>query len=269
MNLKDSMDPRIEELLPFYALDALNDEERELVESYLAEHPEAREQLNELHSGASALPYGIPPVEPPRRVKQSLMARVNADANARAGSQGRALRPSFRTILGLMKGENILRTFTLGIATLAIVWIMILNGKISQLQTQITGLRETVASQTNSLEQIIANLPPSNVITVSLQGTAVQPRAHGQLIADPKEQSAVLVISGLPKLKANQTYQVWLIAGDKPVSAGLLTVDENGQGVVIVTSGEAISSFQSLGISVEPEGGSEQPTGDIVVLSDI
>jgi anti-sigma-K factor RskA len=269
MSLKDNMDPRIDELLPFYALDALNDEERELVESYLAEHPEAREQLHDLHTGASALPYGISPVEPPRHVKESLMARVDADAKARARSRERASRPSFRSFPGRMKGENILRTFTLGIATLAIVWIMILNGKISQLQTQITGLRETVASQSNSIEQIIANLPPSNVITVSVRGPDVQPRAHGQLIADPKEQSAVLVISGLPKLKANQTYQVWLIAGDKPVSAGLLTVDENGQGVVVVTSEESISSFQSLGISVEPEGGSDQPTGDIVVLSDI
>ena len=272
MSLKDSMDPRIEELLPFYALDALNDEERELVEAYLAEHPEAREQLNELHSGASALPYGIAPVEPPRHVKQSLMARVNADAKARVRSQERASRPTLRSLFALMKGENILRTFTLGIATLAIVWIMILNGKISQLQSEISGLHDTLAAQSNSIEKIIANLPkspPSNVITVSLKGTDVQPRAHGQLIADPKEQSAVLVIAGLPKLKANQTYQVWLIDGNTPVSAGLLTVDENGQGVVIVTSEESISSFQSLGISVEPDGGSKQPTGDIVVLSDI
>ena len=36
------MDKDIEELLPFYALDALTDEERELVETYLAEHPEDR-----------------------------------------------------------------------------------------------------------------------------------------------------------------------------------------------------------------------------------
>src|SRR5512138_2587199 len=84
MSLKDNMDPRIEELLPFYALDALTDEERELVEAYLAEHPEAREQIADLHSGASALPYGIAPVEPPRQVKESLMARVNADATAQA-----------------------------------------------------------------------------------------------------------------------------------------------------------------------------------------
>ena len=155
---------------------------------------------------------------------------------------------------------------------MAIVWVIILNTQISQLQNEISGLHDTLASQSNSLEQIIANLPqspPSNVITVSVKGTDVQPHAHGQLIADPKEQSAVLVISGLPKLEANKTYQVWLIEGDKPVSAGLLTVDENGQGVVIVTSEEAISSFKALAISIEPEGGSPQPTGDIVVSSDI
>ena len=50
---------------------------------------------------------------------------------------------------------------------------------------------------------------------------------------------------------------------------GPLTVDANGQGVLIITSEEAIGSFNSLGISVEPEGGSTQPTGDIVVLSDL
>ena len=72
MSLKDSMDPRIEELLPFYALDALTDEERELVDSYLAEHPEAREQMKDLHAGASVLPYGISPVEPPRRSRNPL-----------------------------------------------------------------------------------------------------------------------------------------------------------------------------------------------------
>ena len=49
---------RIEELLPFYALDALSDEERELVEAYLAEHPEVRAQMGELQSVAEALPYG-------------------------------------------------------------------------------------------------------------------------------------------------------------------------------------------------------------------
>ena len=133
------------------------------------------------------------------------------------------------------------------------------------------GLHATLAKQADTLEQILVNLPksPSNVITVSISGTNVQPSAHGQLIADPKEESAVLIISGLPKLEVNKTYQVWLGSGGTMVSAGLLSIDANGQGVVVVTSNESIGSFNKLGISVEPEGGSPQPTGDIVVLSDI
>jgi anti-sigma-K factor RskA len=78
----------------------------------------------------------------------------------------------------------------------------------------------------------------------------------------------VVVISGLPPLEPGQTYQVWLI-GDAPVSAGLLTVDEKGQSVLIITSEEAIGSFNSLGISIEPEGGSMEPSDQIVILSDI
>lgn len=269
MSLKDSMDPRIEELLPFYALDALTDEERELVESYLADHPEAREQMNDLHSGASALPYGILPVEPPRQVKEALMARVNADAEARVRSSAKTShQPSRRGI----RFDNLFQMFSLGAAAVAIIWVIVLNAQVSRLQNEIAGLHDTLAAQSNSLEQIIANLPkspPSNVITVSLKGTNVQPDAHGQLIADPKEQSAVLVISGLPKLEPNRTYQVWLISGGGPVSAGLLSIDENGQGVVIVTSNESIGSFKSLAISVEPQGGSPLPTGDIVVSNDL
>jgi len=89
------------------------------------------------------------------------------------------------------------------------------------------------------------------------------------LIANPTSRSAVLVIAGLPELAPGQTYQVWLIDSGGPKSAGLLSVDSKGQAVLILTSDEAIGSFKSLGISVEPDGGSQQPTGEIVVLSDL
>lgn len=268
MSLKDNMDPRIEELLPFYVLDALTEEEKELVESYLAKHPEARAQMHELQSGASAVPHSVTPVEPPRHVKEALMERVAADVQSRQRSSARV--PAEPARRGL-RFENLFRALSLGAAALAVIWAFVLNAQVARLQDQITGLNEQVAAQSQSIDQIIANLPPSSqsdVITVSLKGTEARPQAQGQLIADPNDQSAVLVISGLPPLEPGQTYQVWLI-GDAPVSAGLLTVDENGQSVLIITSQEAIGAFNSLGISIEPEGGSEQPTGEIVVLSEL
>lgn len=274
MSLKVDMDPRIEELLPFYVLDALTDDEKELVESYLAEHPEARPQVEELESGASALPNAVSPVEPPAYVKKSLMRRVAADTGARQASSRRetaSVRGPREPVRRGIQLEVIFRVLSLGAAAIAIVWAFALNAQVGRLQSEIAALNDQVAAQSDSLDQIISNLNQSNlsdVVTVSLKGTDVQPGAQGQLIADPKETSAVLVISGLPPLEPGKTYQVWLI-GDAPVSAGLLTVDENGQSVLIVTSQESIGSFNALGISIEPEGGSDQPTGEIVVLSEL
>src|SRR5215216_2923587 len=267
------MDKQIEELLSFYALDALNDEEKELVEAYLKEHPEARPQVEEMGNAVSALAYAVPPVDPSPRSKEALMRRVAADQ--RAASVTRNQHSQSREL----KAGNIFQVFSMAVAIVAIVWAVILNTQLGQLRNEVLTLRNAIVAQASSLEQINqsvdqinAKLPqeiPSAVLTISLKGTDVQPQAQGQLIVDPNSESAVLVIAGLDQLEAGKTYQVWLIDGGTPVSAGLLTVDENGQGVFIVTSEEAIGSFNALGISIEPEGGSPQPTGDIVVLSEL
>ena len=289
------MDKHIEELLPFYALGALNEEEHDLVDAYLKEHPEARQQVEEMGSAVSALPYSVPPVEPSPRSKDTLMKRVTGDQRAASSTRSQPSRPR-----GLRLG-NIFQAFSMGVAIVAIVWAVVLNTQLAQLRNEVLTLRNAIVAQANSLEQINvlrnevstlrkavvaqansleqinqsvdqinANLLqeiPSAVITVSLKGTDLQPQAQGQLIADPDSNSAVLVIGGLTPLETGKTYQVWLIQGDAPHSAGLLKVDENGQGVFVVSSETAIGSFDALGISVEPEEGSLQPTGDIVVLS--
>jgi anti-sigma-K factor RskA len=260
------MDRQIEELLAFYALDALNDEEKELVEAYLREHPEARQQIEEMGSAVSALPYGVPPVEPAPHSKEALMSRVAADQRAASSMRNQPSHPRG------MLFENLFRALSLGAATIAIIWVIVLTGQVSRLHNEILALGRALAAQSNELQQINAQLPqttPSAVITVSLKGTDIQPQAQGQLIADPNSQSAVIVIVGLTPPEPGKTYQVWLIEGDAPVSAGLLRVDANGQGVLVVTSKSPIGSFDALGISVEPEDGSPQPTGDIVVLSSL
>lgn len=259
------MDPQqIEELLPFYALDALSEEERELVEEYLAGHPEARQQIEGVSKAVEALPLSVARVEPSPRIKEALMRRITSDAEARLSKQ----RQSPRRLTGF---ENLFRNLGFAAAVVAFLWAVLVSVQVSQLRHQISSLNEALVAQSESIEQLNAKLPqttPSNVITVSLKGTKVEPQAQGQLIANPASQSAVLVVTGLPPLEPGKTYQVWLIA-NAPVSAGLLTVDASGQGVLIITSKESIGSFKSLGISVEPKGGSQHPTGDIVVLSDI
>lgn len=259
------MNKEIEELLPFYALDALTDEEREQVEAYLREHPEAREQVDELSQAASMLPESLLPIEPSKRTKDALMARVAEDVQVRSSAQ---IQPS----RSMNRFESFIRTFTLAGAVLALVWIAILNFQIVNLRDELNTLGDALIAQSQSLQQInqqLAQVPPSSVVTISLNGTDIRPQAQGELIADPNSRSAVLIVGGLDLLEPGVIYQVWLIDGNGPTSAGLLAVDENGQGLLIVNSDVPINSFNALGISIEPEGGSPQPTGDIVILSDL
>ena len=260
------MDKEIEELFPFYALDALSDEDRKLVEAYLREHPEARRQIEEMDAAVSTLPHSVSPVEPSRHTKEVLMARISSDGRAQSPLIKSASRPP------VMRLDTIFQALSLGAAVIAILWAVVLNIQLSQLRTQVSVLGEALLAQANSLEEINARLPQipiSAAETISLAGTELQPQARGQLIADPNKNSAVLVIAGLDQLEPGMTYQVWLIDGGGPKSAGLLQVDSNGQGILIVTSELIIGEFDALGISVEPDGGSQQPTGEIVVLSDL
>ena len=256
------MDKKIEELIPFYALGALTDEEKELVESYLRENPDARKEADELQSAASKLPFAVESAEPPQRVKAALMKRVRADE--RGTERKQAERPREK------RWANLFPALSLAVAVFAVVWAVGLNVQVMRLQEKVSLLGEALAAQSDSLEEINSKLPQASpVVTVSLKGTEVQPQARGELIADEASNSGVLVIAGLSQLEPGKTYQVWLIDASGPKSAGLLTVDSNGQAVLVVTSELTIGEFDALGISIEPEGGSDQPTGEIVVLSDL
>lgn len=258
--------PQIEELLEFYALGAINEADRQLVEAYLEEHPEARQQVEEMKRAIAALPYSVAPVEPAPRSKELLMKRVSADQRLTPAARIQPSSPAGR------RWENFFRALSLGAAALAILWAVILNAQVAGLRSEIVALRQVLAAQSNSIEQINAALPQltaSQLMTVSISGTDIQPQAKGQLIADPDSQSAVLVITDLPPPQAGRSYQVWLIEGETPQSAGLLSVDETGRGLLVLTTETEIGSFDALGISIEPEEGSPQPTGEIVVLSNL
>jgi hypothetical protein len=209
------------------------------------------------------------------------MERIEVDRRTRSSipNQSSRARPIWlENLFGGFKGFAF-GALSLGIAVLAIGWVVILNREVSRLRGDVSVLGDALVAQARSLEQLNQSIdqlnaelpqePPSAVTTIEFNGTTVQPQAYGQLIADPNSTSAVMVVTRLAPLQTGIVYQVWLIQGDTPTSAGLLTVDADGQGVLLLISEATIGSFDALGISIEPEGGSQQPTGDIVVLGNL
>jgi anti-sigma-K factor RskA len=87
--------------------------------------------------------------------------------------------------------------------------------------------------------------------------------ATATIVRSAKEHRAVLVTEDMPPPPDGKVYQLWLQSpADEMVSAGLMPA---GQTTALL-SGDADEAI-GAGVSVEPEGGSEQPT-EVVALFD-
>ncbi len=259
------MDERLEELFPFYALGALTDEERTQVDAYVAADADARIRLDEAIRAAAALPYAARPIAPRSQVKQDVLKRVKAAAPSRlaptrtsfSAKVARFLdRPAWRIAMPLVAVASLIAAVVAG------VWAISLNDEVNRLRVEQAALQRELLTKRDVLAQIA--LPQSRAIAIA--GTPVQPHAYGQMIANPNGNSGVLIVADLAPLPPGKVYQFWLIKGNTPVSAGLFGVDAQGRGLLPVRASESVGSFDAIGVSIEPEGGSPQPTGDIVML---
>jgi len=265
-----STDESIHDLLPLYALGALDEADRVRVETYLEANPHARAKILEYEAAADELGHAAEPVTPPARIKRAVLSRVRRDAGARRPSMPVREKPSFFSARGRFPAAFAWMPTALSIAALLValaagLWGLTLRAEVAALQTQNAALARELENQREVLAQI--NVPGVRVLAI--QGTEARPGATGRLIAAPDEREAVLIVRGLAVLDPDHTYQVWLIDDQSPKPAGFLSIDEAGSGVVVLTAAIPLESFQAVGVSIEPQGGSQAPTGEIVLLGEI
>jgi len=75
-----------------------------------------------------------------------------------------------------------------------------------------------------------------------------------------------LITHDLQPVPAGRTYQLWLVtARAEKISAGTFNTDAQGRAVVQATYALAEADLAAIAITEEPEGGSPQPTGTILV----
>jgi anti-sigma-K factor RskA len=89
-------------------------------------------------------------------------------------------------------------------------------------------------------------------------------------VLDTDYNNAVLNLRGLPHIPEDQTYQVWLISpdGDR-TSAGLIRPQTDLPYISApLYSNQDLVNFVGVGMTVEPAGGSDSPTGPQVFRVD-
>jgi anti-sigma-K factor RskA len=235
-------------LLPAYSVGATDADETRLVESLLPRCPEVAAELDEYNGLAEAMLYTVAPVAPPARVHDRLMQRV---AERSVTKQPRYA--AYRGWAALAAASLVLLVFS------NLYWI----AQINTLSTARTAAEARLSEQENAIAELLAQESQQVALV------ATQQNVYARVVWTPESEYFLLTTNRLPALAPDQTYQLWLIGEGGPVSAGIFEVDAAGRKAMLFPMPQSLANYQALGISVEPAGGSEQPTTTPLAVGEI
>ena len=259
-----SRDPRLDDLLGAYELDALDDDERAEVAAYLERSPEARREADRLGAAVAAMaaastddvpvPSGLwdrirdamhddaetelPPLRLPPPLPAPLPASDDADPD----------RPVAPVVALPPKRSSIWPK----VAALAAAVVLALGIGVTVGRT----IGDSGSGEV-SLEQLAADAladTDARVATLAGEGTpgvraVVDASGRGYLLADD-----------LPSLPAGRTYQLWGVDGEAPVSLAVLGPDPG------VVAFPASAQTTTLAITNESAPGAAAPTATPLVV---
>ena len=221
-----------------YALGALEGEERVAFEGHLADCPICRAEVQAFREVSGVLADAVPAAAPP------------ADLRARILREARQVRP--------ITGRPPIIPW---VAAAASVVLALVAANAYRLERSGRKAAErTIAETRDSLgvrDSLIATLLSPDVGTAGLAATGQPPSVR--LFWSPSRRRVVIAAYHLPPARVGRTYQLWAIAGGKPVSLGTFNTAPTGS-VRAVMDVPAGLSFQVTAVTEEPAGGSPQPT---------
>jgi anti-sigma-K factor RskA len=248
---------RFEDLKDAYVLDALPEEERRKFEEFLAAHPERQAEIDELGAVAGLLAFSPEEQEPAPELRERIMEVVEAEAAPRSESRG--------SVFARLAGYIGARGLALGAAALLIVgllsWNLLLQNQVEDLQGQV----QNSQGQVEDLQAQVQDAQAQQTQTIQLSGTWANQGADAE-VASISDNKIVLVADDLPSVPEGQTCQIWVIKGDVPEPSGLFQPDGTETAAPITTP---IKKGDTIAVTVEPAGGSEQPTTDPVLSAEL
>ncbi len=232
------------ELLPCYALGALEPDEARSLEKHLRTCADCRAELESYRAISEGLLHAMPCPPPPPRVRAGLIARLAAAKPQELPRSARRIAPRWQGIWQWVMGLALVALVALNISTLAELYTM--RQQQAALAEQLTLSQKAMSLVTYQESR-----------TYELSG-----QAAGTVVLNDELHSGALFVWRLAALDPAHTYQIWLVQKDgRRVSGGLFR-PEPGQLFIsaLVSIPQPLADFVALGVTVEPSGGSPGPT---------
>ena len=219
-----SSDPH--DLLAAYALDALDDDERERFERHLADCEECSEQLALLREPVAALAYAAEGPVPRKELRDRIIEGARAEPRA--------------AVIKLPR-----RNWAFGAVAAVAAAAACLAVGLGIWANSLSNSLDHERSTKSALDRILKDATAKPLIG-----------ANGSLIVNGNGQAAILVC-GLADAPSAKTYEAWVITGNSPKPAGLF---KGGSGCNPVFLTQRVPNNATVAVTVERAGGAASPT---------
>jgi anti-sigma-K factor RskA len=218
----------IQSLMAAYALGAVPDDEIPAIRAHILSCEECFAEAESYADTLAALSVAAGEAPLPAGFADRVLAQANG------GSSEPARAPRRRWSPGLV------------FAGAALTLLLVATG---------VALLDAVDDRDRYQEVIAAMVHDEDAIELTGPGGA-------EAIVSQTDAGAVLVAVDLGEAPPNRDYQLWLMKDGVPTAAETFDVED---GIVIVESQHDLDGFDGAAVTVEPEGGSEQPTTQPVI----
>ncbi len=249
-----------------YILGSLEPRKMAELSKHLDGCPECRRNLAELEETLHSLPLALEPQAPPPELKERILREIQ-DRPVVAPFQKppeKTSRPAPST--------NLWRVWAIAASILAVVGLAVSfqlyqsgqtkNANLASLRSEVEQLRQSNLG----LQLKVRDLVGPDVRYLNLAGLKGFEGVSGSAFVRPDNAAASVFFHSLPALQTNQAYQLWVIEPGNPPhpsnvfqSSGEITEVD----VQLPIAGDQVAA---LAITIEPSGGSPQPTGSMVAL---
>ena len=235
-----SEEAHILDLLPAYAIGSLDADEVRQVEEHLLSCWICRNESNAFQATAEQLSFAAPVASAPADLKDRLLQRVRA---ARPEEQEKVspqipARPFWERLLPAWGLASLFLIIALASSSL-VLW-----------------------QRLNQLELMTS---PGGMRAVPLSPPDAASVATGFVLISADGDDGALVVDGLSQLGESQQYQLWLIRDGQRTSGAVFSTDEKSYGGTRIRAPRSLLDYSAVGITIEPTGGSPQPTGSQVL----
>jgi len=259
--------PQYAEALALYAMGALdNQESLAALEAHLGSCGDCRRELEALRADMALLALSATGPQPPARSRQRLLSAIAAEPRLERKPPQRyavgRLRPRWFTFAPVMV-MLLLAVFSI------LLWIDARSARreLRHIRAQMQAELEQKSKELADAKAVtdLLHAPDAKQMVLVIRKTPAQPQM--KMIYSPQKGSLFLIASNTPALPEDKIYELWLLPADgsAPMPAGWFKPDGKGNGMIFHKLKSAGIEAKGFAVTVEPAGGSQNPTMPIVM----